>query len=160
MNKPFTVQCGYAAYFANTITVEAATLEEALEHAIETANQDPNWNSLDHCGPTFIDACCVGDNANPWDRDATLPIPDRFTEHGAPPVVTITDPRRPDGGIKVTGGRVLIRFEAEAVRVTAERCDPPHPPGNKPLVTIRSRPNERPEVTITEGRARIRLLHD
>ena len=36
--------------------------------------------------------------------------------------------------------------------------DPPHPPANTPLVAIRRRQDRRPEVTVTEGRARIRLL--
>ena len=40
MKKSWTVQCGYTAHFANTLTVEAETLEEALEKAIETANAD------------------------------------------------------------------------------------------------------------------------
>ena len=54
MKKPWTVQCGYMAHFANTVTVEAASLEEALEKAIETANDDDAWRSTDHCGPTFV----------------------------------------------------------------------------------------------------------
>ena len=39
MARHFTVQVGYAGYFANTAAVEAATLDEALEKAIEAANQ-------------------------------------------------------------------------------------------------------------------------
>ena len=31
----------YAAWYANTVTVEADTLDEALEKAIEAANEDP-----------------------------------------------------------------------------------------------------------------------
>lgn len=61
----WTVQCGYAAYYANTVTVEAATLDEALEKAIVVANDDPSWKALDHCGPTFIDAVAEGAGTDP-----------------------------------------------------------------------------------------------
>ena len=105
----YTMQCSYPAYFANTVSVEAETLEEALEKAIEAANDDPNWKSLDHCGPTHVDACCMGRDEDPWDGDKSLPVPARFTEQGEPPVVTLTGPR-PPGGIEVTGGAVRIRF--------------------------------------------------
>ena len=74
MTKQFTVRCGFAAYHANTVSVEADTLEEALEKAIEVANQDPDWKSVDHCGPSFVDACCMGRDEDPWDRDKSLPI--------------------------------------------------------------------------------------
>ena len=33
----------------------------------EKANQDPGWRFVDHCGPTHVDACCTG-------RDAELPL--------------------------------------------------------------------------------------
>ena len=102
MTKQFTVQCGFAAYHANTVSVEAETLEEALEKAIETANDDPNWKSLDHCGPTHVDAYCMGRDEDPWDDEKSLPVPARFTERGEPPVVTLIGPaparrRRGDG---------------------------------------------------------------
>ncbi len=160
MTRQFTVQVGYAGYFANTVTVEAGTLDEALEKAIEAANQSDAWRSLDHCGDSFVDAVCKGADADPWATDAALQIPDRFTEQGEPPLITITDPAKPGGGIEVTRGRVLLRFVSDAGTVTSELCDPPHPPANKPLVTIRRRPDSRPEVTVTEGRARIRLLDE
>ena len=160
MARHFTVQVGYAGYFANTVTVEAATLDEALEKAIEAANQSDAWRSLDHCGDSHVDAVCEGADADPWAADAALPIPDRFTEQGEPPLITITDPAKPGGGIEVTRGRVLLRFVSDAGTVTSELRDPPHPPANKPLVTIRRGPHGRPEVTVTEGRARIRLLDE
>ena len=160
MKKPWTVQCSYAAFYANTVTVEAETLDEALEKAIEAANQSDAWRALDHCGDTHVDSVCEGADADPWDADTALPVPDRFTERGEPPIVTLTDPAKPGGGIEVSGGRALIRINCDAGTVTSEVCDPPPPPANKPLVTIRRGPLGRPDVTVTEGRARIRILDD
>ena len=88
----YTVQAANAGYFANTVTVEADTLEEALQRAIEKANDNPGWKSVDHCGATFVDACCIGRDEDPWDDDKSLPVPARFTEKGGPPVVTLTGP--------------------------------------------------------------------
>ena len=59
MSRHFTVQCSYSSHHANTVTVEADTLEEALEKAIEAANEDPDgWRSTDHVTDSFIDAVC------------------------------------------------------------------------------------------------------
>ena len=81
--KSWTVQCGYAAYYANTVTVEADTLEEALERAIDAAESDSSWKSIDYCGPTFVDAVAEGADADPWrDFMSAIPIPERFTEDG------------------------------------------------------------------------------
>ena len=156
MKKQFTVQCGYAAYFGNTVTVEAETLDEALEKAIEVANDDPNWKSVGHCGPTHIDACCVGRDEDPWDDDASLPIPDRFTERGEPPLVTLTG-ARPPGGVDVSGGTVRIRFVEDAATVTTEVSDPPPPPGNKPLIVVTPRADGAPSIEIRGGRAQVRI---
>ena len=160
MARQFTAQCSYAGYWCLTVTVEGDTLEEALEKAIATANESEGWRSSDHVGDTHVDAVCEGADADPWATDAALPIPDRFTERGEPPVVTLTDPSKPGGGIEVSGGRVLLRFRSDAATVTTELCDPPHPPDNKPLVTVRRGPDGLLDVTVTEGRARIRILDE
>lgn len=71
--KRYTVQCGYAGYFANTVVVEAETPEAALEKAVETANADADgWRSLDHCGPTFVRAAAEGADADPWSGAASV----------------------------------------------------------------------------------------
>ncbi len=152
----YTVQASYPAYYANTVSVEAETLDEALEKAIEEANQDPNWKSVDHCGRTHVDACCMGRDEDPWDRDKSLPIPARFAERGEPPVVTLTGPH-PPGGVEVTGGTVRVRFADPAATVTTEVSDPPPPPGNKPVVTVRPRPDGAPDIEIAGGKALVRL---
>ena len=152
----YTVQCGYAGFFANTVSVQADTPEEALEKAIEAANDDPNWKSLDHCGPTHVDAYCMGRDEDPWDDDKSLPVPARFTERGEPPVVTLTGPR-PPGGLEVTGGTVRIRFVDDAATVTTEVSDPPPPPGSKPVVIVRPRPDGAPDIEVTGGKAIVRI---
>ena len=159
MKKSWTVQCGYTARFADTLIVEAETLEEALDKAVETANADSERRPSGGYSRIFVDAVCEGVHTDPGDPDAACPVPDRFTERGEPPVLTLTDPGRPGGGaIEVSRGRVLLRFETPDATLTSELADPPHPPGNKPLVTIRRRADGAPDVTVTEGRARVRVL--
>ncbi len=41
MSRPWSVQVGYNAHHCNTVTVEAGTIEEALEKAVAAANEDP-----------------------------------------------------------------------------------------------------------------------
>ena len=77
---------------------------------------------------------------------------------GEPPVVTLTG-LRPPGGIEVSGGTVRIRFVEDADTVTTEITDPPAPPGNKPLVTVRRRADGAPDVAVSCGRARVLILH-
>ena len=129
----FTVCCGYASHYHNTVPVEADTLDAALEKAIEQAGDDPHWKSVDQASQTFVEALAESMDTDPW-GDTALPVPDRFTENGEPPVVTLTG-LRPPGGIDVAGGTVRIRFIEHAGTVTTEAADPTAPPGNKPLVT-------------------------
>ena len=158
--KNWTVQCGYAGYFANTVAVEAETLEAALEKAVETANDDADgWRSLDHCGPTFVQAAAEGIDADPWDDAASaLPIPDRFSEGEEPPLVTLTGGST--GAVEVTDGRARLRFVESEGTVVAEAADPPPPTAGKPLVIVRRRPDGAPHVTVAEGRARVRVLDE
>jgi hypothetical protein len=110
----WTVQCGYAAYYANTITVEAEALDHALDKAITAANEDASWKSLDHCGATFVDAVAEGADTDPWrDHVSAIPVPERFTERGAVvPLITVI----------VVGGVVQdVTFENGAARVIV--CD-------------------------------------
>jgi len=88
----FTVQCAYAAYYSNTVTVEADTLAEALEKAIGEANQSPAWSSSDYSGSTFVDAVAEGEDVDLWndERVRPLPVPSRFTEDGTGPHIVVT----------------------------------------------------------------------
>ena len=152
----YTVCCGYASHYHNTVTIEADTLDAALEKAIEQAGDDPHWKSVDQASQTFVEALAEGMDADPW-GDTAIPVPDRFTEKGEPPVVTLTG-LRPPGGIDVAGGTVRIRFIEHAGTVTTEAADPPAPPGNKPLVTVRRRTDGAPDVAVSGGRARVLIL--
>ena len=152
----YTVCCGYASHYHNTVTVDADTLDEALEKAIEQAGDDPHWKSVDQASQTFVEALAEGMDADPW-GDTALPVPDRFSEKGEPPVVTLTG-LRPPGGIEVAGGAVRIRFIEDDSTITTEVTDPPAPPGNKPLVTIGRRADGAPDMTVRGGRARVLIL--
>ena len=119
----YTVCCGYASHYHNTVTVEAGTLGEALEKAIEQAGDDPHWKSVDQASQTFVEALAESMDTDPW-GDTALPVSDRFTEKGEPPVVTPAG-LRPPGGIEVAGGAVRIRFVEDDGTVTTEAADPP-----------------------------------
>ena len=157
MSRQFTVQCGYSTHFSNTVTVEAGTLDEALEKAVAATNEDAEgWRPTDHCSDTFVDAVCEGAGGDPWGDD-TLPVPGRFSERGEPPVVTLIGPA-PPGAVEVSGGRALVRIVRAAGTVTTELSDPPHPAANKPLVTVSVDPDGKPDVRVEGGRARVRIL--
>ena len=155
MTRPFSVQCSFATFFTTVVTVEGKDLEDALAKAIETANAGDDWDSSDHCSPTCVLAACEGESHNPGASPGSLPIPGRFSENGGLSVVSIGDPRDPNSGIRVTRGRVLLQFDYAEGRVTAET---PALPSNRPLITIRPRHDGAPDVTITEGNARVRVL--
>ena len=171
MSRQFTVQCGYYTHYANTVTVEADTLGEALEKAVAAANDHAEgWRSTGHCSDTCVDAVCEGADMDPW-GDGALPVPGRFSEHGEPPVVTLTGPV-PPGAVAVSGGRALVRIARAAGAVTSELRDPPPPaselgtvapvgprkPERTPLVTVSVDPDGRPDVRVEGGAARVRIL--
>jgi hypothetical protein len=128
--KTWTVQCTFAAYYANTVVVQAPTLDEALEKAIEQANSDMGWRSLDDCGPTFVDAVAEGDVWDPWDGlQSSLPVPARFTEHGDLPArsrsgFASAKARPPAVTVVVQFGTVQsVRIERGPVRVEVRDYD-------------------------------------
>ena len=56
----YTVCCGYASHYHNTVTLEADTLDEALEKAIEQAGDDPHWKSVRLLRPNICRCHCRG----------------------------------------------------------------------------------------------------
>lgn len=157
MKRPWSIQLAYARYWGATVTVEAESLEQAIPAAIGEADEGEHWKDTDHASDPFCVAACEGADAWPWDGPlSALPIPDRFTERGAPPTVTLASPA-PPGSIEVAGGAVRLRFVEDEGTVTAEVTDPP-PPGNKPLITVSLDARGKPHVKVEQGHARIRIL--
>ncbi|MDE2135732.1 MAG: hypothetical protein KGJ49_14185 [Alphaproteobacteria bacterium] len=107
--KFWTVQCSFASYDAKTVVVEAETLEQALDRAIEEANNGDGWSSLDVCGDTFVDAVAEGNDVDPWkDFASSLAVPARFTERGEPPLVTVTVSGGVVQDVSIDGGKVRV----------------------------------------------------
>ena len=158
MNGSWTLELGYVRYYGATVTVEAQTLEEAIPAAIRYADDHERWKDTDHASDAYCRAACHGADAHPWDGPISArSIPDRFTERGAPPVVTLTS-LGPPGSIEVSGGTVRLRFVDEAGTVTTEVTDPLPPPGNKPVVTVSLDARGKPHVQVQHGKARVRIL--
>ena len=149
----FTVACSYADYLTATVTVEAATLEQALEAAIDKADARAAWSKADRSGDPFIAAVAEGEDADPWGDDA-LPVPGRFTEAGEPPLVVVTGPA-PAGGIRVAEGRARIRYVREAGTFTADLYGEPAPHHGQPLVSVVRRADGAPHVTVVGGKVRV-----
>ena len=153
----YTVQAAYATFLSATVSVDAETLHEACESAISAVDESESWKTIDHVGDPFVWAIDEGEDVDPWNGPVSaLPVPDKFAEHGPPPVVTLSG-ARPPGGIEVTGGTVRIRFEGNAGTVTTEVSDPPPPPGNKPVVAVRRQDDGTPGIEVRGGRAIVRV---
>lgn len=82
MSQFWTVQCGFAAYRAITVTIKADTLPQALDLAIGKANSSTSWKEVDHVGGSFVEAVSIGDDVDPWapQNADKLEIPFEFTE--------------------------------------------------------------------------------
>ena len=79
--------------------------------AIEAANIADGWKSIDHCGPTFVDALAPGDVENPWSAHAptsVLPVPGPYLEGGEE-------------------RRAALESHAFVTRVAAYLASPPRP---------------------------------
>jgi len=72
----YAVGCCFADYSANTVEVDAGSVEEALQKAVAKADMDDGWKRLDDAGPTFV--CAASEGGDPWTD--SLPLPPRFTE--------------------------------------------------------------------------------
>ena len=149
----FTMHLAYADYLDATVTVEAATLEQAFEAAVAKADETQAWDKSDHSGDPFVLAVAEGADADPWGADA-LPVPGRLTEAGEPPLVVVTGPA-PSGGIRVAEGRARIRYVREAGTLTADLYDRPAPHHGQPLVSVIRRADGAPHVTVVGGKVRV-----
>jgi hypothetical protein len=107
----FTVQCGYAAYYSRTQTVEADTLDEALDAAIAEANAHDDWVSEDVSSNTFIEAIAEGDDVDLWsDAARQLSIPARFTERGEGPRIIIILKNHRVESVAISGGYARVEL--------------------------------------------------
>ena len=52
----------------------------------------------------------------------------------------------------------MVRIVAETGTVASELRDPPHPPANKPLVTVSLDTAGKPSVKVEGGSARVRIV--
>lgn len=79
----YTVQCLFAGWWSNEVTVEADSVDAACAKAIEEAGQDDGWRSLDDCGDTFVARICEGAHDalySPEAEAAVLPVPYEHSE--------------------------------------------------------------------------------
>ena len=105
----YTVQCSYAAYYTNTVTVEADTLEDACSRAVAEANNDPLWSSRDVSSNTFIDALAEGDDVDLWsDAVRQLPVPNAYSERGEGPLVVVAVSGGTVQSVTVAGGAARV----------------------------------------------------
>ena len=157
MTKAWTIRLACAGYFGATVTVEAETLEEAIPAAIRYADDNERWKDTDHVADPFCVAACQGADARSVERRDLGPDPRPL--HRARRA-TRRHGDRPDEarGIEVARGRVLLRFRDDAGTVTAEVTDPPHPPANKPHVTVSLDARGKPHAEVRHGRAVVRIL--
>src|SRR5690554_2587157 len=80
--QTYTVQLSYANYVTRTETVEADSLEAALDLAIVQSNDSREWTETDLPGPTFVDAVSFGHQRLYEGTTSAIPIPFSFTETG------------------------------------------------------------------------------
>jgi len=132
----FTVQCAYAAYYSNTVTVEADTLAEALEKAIGEANQSPAWSSSDYSGSTFVDAVAEGEDVDLWndERVRPLPVPSRFTEDGEGPHITVTVGGGVIQHVDIADGTAFVEVHDYDTEGTSEPGDIQRDPDGTPFL--------------------------
>ena len=85
MPRTISVQCCFATYMSNTVQIEVLNdedLDTALNRAIEEANFDDGWKSLDYAGPIFIVAACNGARSDPSTSPTRIEVPHILTERG------------------------------------------------------------------------------
>lgn len=148
----FTVQCAYAAYYSNTVTVEADTLADALEKAVSTANESSAWSSSDYCGNTYVEAVAEGEDVDLWNDERVRPlvIPSRFTEDGEGPHIVVTV----EGGniqhVDIQDGTALVEVHDYDTEGTSEPGDIERDPDGTPYLRgIWTNRNPDPDSTPT-----------
>lgn len=153
----YIVCVAYDVSYAATVTVEADTPEDACQRAIDETDQLEAWKSTDHASDAYVvDIAGALDPDTDAQETVPLPIPDTYAR-GKPPPTIVLRGDLPPGTLDVADGPVRIRFERPGFAVTTETGDPPPPPGNEPLVCISRRPDGTPAISITGGKAHVRV---
>ena len=132
----FTVQCAYAAYYSNTVTVEADTLADALEKAVSTANESSAWSSSDYCGNTYVEALAEGEDVDLWndERVRPLPVPSRFTEVGEGPHIVVTVEGGVIQSVDIADGTAFVEVHDYDTEGTNEPGDIQRDPDGTPYL--------------------------
>ena len=133
--QTYTVQAGHTAHYATTLTVEAETLEDALDAAIARANDEPCWQATCDCSDTFIDAVAEGERAGAWGKDS-LSVPERFTER----YLHLKGRTRRSRPIRPSSHRALAPSTSTVVRT-----------GGEEVTRARARYRHSPYYTTTEA---------
>ena len=82
----YTVAVRAATYSENVLIVEADSPEEACQKAVEGANFDDAWDTLDDSGPLFVAGLAQGkDVALVTDGESLIPIPPHYREGAKDP---------------------------------------------------------------------------
>ena len=159
MAKQWTAQVCYATYHTRTVRVEAETLKEALERAIEKAEASTDApETVDDIGESFIDAVCEGYEDSASSASAKhVRIPDAFGEHGKIPLVRIDARPGGKGSVEVTNGCARIEFVGEGASITSKVCENAKVHGRTPVVSVRTERDGRLNVNVSGGRARVRI---
>ena len=155
--RRYTLDLVYDVAFGARVTFDADTPEDACARAIDRADELEAWKSTDHVSDSYVtDILEHPADDQPPGEPSPIAVPDAYTRDGPPPTVTI-DPDGPPAHLEVSDGTVRLRFRHPAFTLSSEISDPPPPPGNKPLVTIRRRADGAPDVTVTGGTAHVRV---
>ena len=153
----YTVECEHATYLYATVSVDADTLENACQAAIDMADAGELWKSLDYIGDAHVTAICESASGAPWICDnSPLPVPDRYSKEPPPPLITI-DPTNDQPSIEVTRGTVRLRFVTPSSTLTTDVSASPPPRPTKPVIVIKPRPDGAPDVTVAAGEAIVRI---
>ena len=153
----YTVQCQYATYVCAIVSVDAHTLENACQAAIDMADADDLWKSSDYVGDSHVTSICERSNGSPWACDSSpIPVPEKYAKDPPPPLITI-DPTNDQPSIEVTRGTVRLRFVTPSSTLTTDVSASPPPRPAKPVIIIKPRPDGAPDVTVAAGEAIVRI---
>lgn len=71
----YTISCCYFQPYLHDVVVEADSVEEACQLAIDAADNSPNWRPVDDPMPTHVDGIYIGETSTGryWDKPDDAP---------------------------------------------------------------------------------------